>query len=106
MELRGPRRPAGRPGPRRLTLIWGYQVGNEQVDEGGQVDQQGDSVRGSPSESLGQGTRNPNIHTPYGQLRVGPGREGPAYPQVEFVFAQPPWTNAALSTSITCSRSA
>jgi hypothetical protein len=21
---------------------------------------------------------------------VGPGREGPAYPQVEFVFAQPP----------------
>ena len=102
---------------------------------------------GSPSESLGQGTRNPNIHTP-AQTAVataisGPGRTtggsfwaragavglaavgsagrpavtaassarvraANAWPtrRSNSSLASRPWTNAALSTSITCSRSA
>ena len=41
-----------------------------------------------------------------GQFRIGPRPECLAYPRIKLVFGNPTSTNAALSMSITCSRSA
>jgi len=55
---------------------------------------------------LGCGRLGGEVSGDRGQFRVGPRREHLAYPQVEFVLAERARTKAALTMSITCSRSA